>query len=100
MKVKRVKYGKGGEELKQNEIRKLVIITGVTQGLGRVMVERFHELGWNICGCGRSKDKIEELKNITVIHMIFKSLMSQILSKLVVGQAMYFINIGPRFVNK
>ncbi|KAA0766291.1 SDR family oxidoreductase [Bacillus sp. SH5-2] len=49
-------------ELKQNEIRKLVIITGVTQGLGRVMVERFHELGWNICGCGRSKDKIEELK--------------------------------------
>ncbi|MED3094942.1 SDR family NAD(P)-dependent oxidoreductase, partial [Bacillus thuringiensis] len=34
----------------------------VTQGLGRAMVDRFHELGWNIYGCGRSKDKIEELK--------------------------------------
>ncbi|WP_141554847.1 SDR family oxidoreductase [Bacillus toyonensis] len=53
---------KGGEGLKRNDIRKLVIITGVTQGLGRAMVDRFHELGWNICGCGRSKDKIEELK--------------------------------------
>ncbi|MBR9672612.1 short-chain dehydrogenase [Bacillus cereus] len=41
---------------------KSVIITGVTQGLGRAMVDRFHELGWNIYGCGRSKDKIEELK--------------------------------------
>jgi len=53
---------KGGEELKRNDIRKLVIITGVTQGLGRAMVDRFHELGWIIYGCGRSKDKIEELK--------------------------------------
>ncbi|MEB9611392.1 SDR family NAD(P)-dependent oxidoreductase [Bacillus cereus] len=48
--------------MKRKEISKSVIITGVTQGLGRVMVDRFHELGWNIYGCGRSKDKIEELK--------------------------------------
>jgi len=48
--------------LRRNDIGKIVIITGVTQGLGRAMVDRFHELGWNIYGCGRSKDKIEELK--------------------------------------
>ncbi|MCS6591401.1 SDR family oxidoreductase [Bacillus cereus] len=48
--------------MKRKEISKSVIITGVTQGLGRVMVDRFHELEWNIYGCGRSKDKIEELK--------------------------------------
>lgn len=48
--------------MKRKEISKSVIITGVTQGLGRAMVDRFHELGWNIYGCGRSKDKIEELK--------------------------------------
>ncbi|MDA2637026.1 SDR family NAD(P)-dependent oxidoreductase [Bacillus cereus] len=48
--------------MKRKEISKSVIITGVTQGLERAMVDRFHELGWNIYGCGRSKDKIEELK--------------------------------------
>ncbi|MES1049735.1 SDR family oxidoreductase [Bacillus thuringiensis] len=48
--------------MKRKEISKSVLITGVTQGLGRAMVDRFHELGWNIYGCGRSKDKIEELK--------------------------------------
>ncbi|MFZ7806849.1 SDR family oxidoreductase [Bacillus thuringiensis] len=48
--------------MQRKEIGKSVIITGVTQGLGRAMVDRFHELGWNIYGCGRSKDKIEDLK--------------------------------------
>ncbi|PFE96050.1 short-chain dehydrogenase [Bacillus thuringiensis] len=48
--------------MQRKEIGKSVIITGVTKGLGRAMVDRFHELGWNIYGCGRSKDKIEELK--------------------------------------
>lgn len=31
--------------MKRKEISKSVIITGVTQGLGRAMVDRFHELG-------------------------------------------------------
>ncbi|HGH1670401.1 SDR family oxidoreductase [Bacillus thuringiensis] len=48
--------------MQRKEIGKSVIITGVTQGLGRAMVDRFDELAWNIYGCGRSKDKIEELK--------------------------------------
>ncbi|PEE69235.1 SDR family oxidoreductase [Bacillus thuringiensis] len=48
--------------MQRKEIGKSVIITGVTQGLGRAMVDRFDELGWNIYGFGRSKDKIEELK--------------------------------------
>lgn len=56
-------------EMKRKDIGKSVIITGVTQGLGRAMVDRFHELGWNIYGCGRSKDKIEELrKQYSNIH--------------------------------
>ncbi|PFQ49416.1 short-chain dehydrogenase [Bacillus cereus] len=55
--------------MKRKDIGKSVIITGVTQGLGRAMVDRFHELGWNIYGCGRSKDKIEELrKRYSKIH--------------------------------
>ena len=48
--------------MKQKSSGKSVIITGVTQGLGRAMVDRFHELGWNIYGCGRSKDKIKKKK--------------------------------------
>ena len=48
--------------MQRKEIGKSVIITGVTKGLGRAMVDRFDELGWNIYGCGRSKNKIEELK--------------------------------------
>ncbi len=71
--MKRVRYREGGmREMKRKEISKSVIITGVTQGLGCAMVDRFHELGWNIYGCGRSKDKIEELKNSTVKYMISK----------------------------
>ncbi|KIL74695.1 SDR family oxidoreductase [Bacillus badius] len=40
---------------------KLVIITGVTKGLGRSLVNRFDELGWRVAGCGRSKHLIEEM---------------------------------------
>ncbi|GGE57192.1 SDR family oxidoreductase [Priestia taiwanensis] len=44
------------------ENQKLVVITGVTQGLGRAMVDRFSELGWIVAGCGRSVEKIEQIK--------------------------------------
>ena len=42
--------------------RKLVVITGVTSGLGRVMVDRFDEEGLLIAGCGRSQKAINALQ--------------------------------------
>lgn len=40
---------------------KLVVITGATRGLGRAMVERFHEAGWVVAGCGRSMAEVWNL---------------------------------------
>lgn len=40
---------------------KLVVITGVTRGLGRAMVEEFVSHGHVIAGCGRSTEEIERL---------------------------------------
>ncbi len=40
---------------------KLVLITGVTRGLGRAMVEEFVSRGHVIVGCGRTADEIERL---------------------------------------
>lgn len=40
---------------------KLIVMTGVTRGLGRALADRFIESGWTVCGCGRSRDSIEEL---------------------------------------
>lgn len=42
--------------------RKLVMITGVTSGLGRVMLERFDEQNWCIAGCGRSETDVAALQ--------------------------------------
>src|SRR5215472_14885173 len=42
--------------------KKLVLITGVTRGLGRAMTEEFIRLGHTVLGCGRSKNSIEELR--------------------------------------
>lgn len=41
---------------------KKVIITGVSRGLGRAMVEKFIEAGWTVAGCARNGQAIEELK--------------------------------------
>src|SRR4029077_11765472 len=38
-----------------------VLITGVTRGLGRAMVEEFVRLGHTVLGCGRSKQEIDRL---------------------------------------
>ena len=40
---------------------KIIVITGVTQGLGRAMVDGFVERGHTVLGCGRSKDGIDAL---------------------------------------
>jgi NAD(P)-dependent dehydrogenase (short-subunit alcohol dehydrogenase family) len=41
---------------------KIVLITGVTRGLGRAMVGEFARLGHTVVGCGRSAKDIEQLR--------------------------------------
>ena len=41
---------------------KLILITGVTRGLGRAMVGEFVRLGHTVLGCGRSQKEIRKLK--------------------------------------
>jgi NAD(P)-dependent dehydrogenase (short-subunit alcohol dehydrogenase family) len=43
-------------------INKLILITGVSRGLGRAMTEEFIRLGHTVVGCGRSEKAIAELK--------------------------------------
>jgi NAD(P)-dependent dehydrogenase (short-subunit alcohol dehydrogenase family) len=40
----------------------VVVITGVTRGLGRAMAAEFIRLGHTVLGCGRSKAQIEALR--------------------------------------
>jgi Dehydrogenases with different specificities (related to short-chain alcohol dehydrogenases) len=42
--------------------KKVVVITGVTRGLGRAMTEEFARLEHTVVGCGRSEREIEELR--------------------------------------
>ena len=41
---------------------KTIVITGVTRGLGRAMVDEFARLGHTVLGCGRSSDKLKPLQ--------------------------------------
>jgi NAD(P)-dependent dehydrogenase (short-subunit alcohol dehydrogenase family) len=41
---------------------KLVVITGVTRGLGRAMAEEFARHGHTVAGCGRSKSELVNLR--------------------------------------
>ncbi len=41
---------------------KIVLITGVTRGLGRAMAEEFARLGHTVLGCGRSAKEIDRLR--------------------------------------
>ncbi|MDF1744984.1 MAG: SDR family oxidoreductase [Gimesia sp.] len=40
---------------------KVIVVTGVTQGLGRAMAAGFIEAGHTVAGCGRSQNRIDEL---------------------------------------
>src|SRR5580698_6652394 len=42
----------------------LVVITGVTRGLGRAMVDEFVRLGHTVLGCARTRSEIEELAGL------------------------------------
>jgi NAD(P)-dependent dehydrogenase (short-subunit alcohol dehydrogenase family) len=41
---------------------KVIVLTGVTRGLGLAMAEKFVELGHTVLGCGRSREAIENLR--------------------------------------
>ena len=41
---------------------KVIVITGVTRGLGRALAERFKTLGHTILGCGRTREAIQQLR--------------------------------------
>ncbi len=41
---------------------KVIVLTGVTRGLGLAMAEKFIELGHTVLGCGRSREAIENLR--------------------------------------
>ncbi|MGF1578782.1 MAG: SDR family oxidoreductase [Gemmataceae bacterium] len=41
---------------------KLIVLTGVTKGLGRALTARFIEEGHTVLGCGRSREAIEDLQ--------------------------------------
>ena len=43
-------------------MKKLIIITGVSRGLGLAMTEKFIELGHTVLGCARSSEAVEKLK--------------------------------------
>jgi len=42
--------------------KKIILITGVTRGLGRAMVDEFVRHGNTVLGCGRSRKGIEQLR--------------------------------------
>ncbi|MEG3836992.1 MULTISPECIES: SDR family NAD(P)-dependent oxidoreductase [unclassified Microcoleus] len=41
---------------------KLIVITGVSRGLGLAMTEKFIELGHTVVGCARSSEAVEKLR--------------------------------------
>src|SRR4030095_11897568 len=43
---------------------KIVVITGVSRGLGRAMVGEFIRLGHTVVGCARSSKEIEMLRKV------------------------------------
>lgn len=43
---------------------KIIVLTGVTKGLGRSMTEEFSKLGHKVLGCSRSRGDIETLQEI------------------------------------
>jgi NAD(P)-dependent dehydrogenase (short-subunit alcohol dehydrogenase family) len=45
-----------------------IVITGVTRGLGRAMVDEFDRLGHTVIGCARTKREIEELAKLFPNH--------------------------------
>ena len=43
---------------------KVIVITGVSRGLGRAMTDGFIRLGHRALGCGRSEDAISDFNTL------------------------------------
>lgn len=43
-------------------MKKLILLTGATRGLGRALVDRFVEKGCTLWGCGRSAEQVKALQ--------------------------------------
>lgn len=50
-----------------------VVISGASQGLGRVMADKLHGLGANIIVLARSRDKLEEISQIHNNNKLYKT---------------------------
>jgi short-subunit dehydrogenase len=49
-------------ENRTSSMRKLIVVTGGTKGIGRAVIEKFAENGFDIATCARNNDELEELK--------------------------------------
>ena len=58
---RRVSTGKRVQATMTNSMKRIVI-TGVTRGLGRAMLDEFAARGHSVAGCGRSEATIEKLR--------------------------------------
>ena len=47
-----------------------IVITGVSQGLGRAMAEQFINRGHVVSGCARNRNAIDELNDRTTSHCL------------------------------
>jgi NAD(P)-dependent dehydrogenase (short-subunit alcohol dehydrogenase family) len=45
-----------------DRVKKIIVITGVTRGLGRAMCDKLIALGHTVLGCGRNREVIEQLR--------------------------------------
>ena len=52
---------------------KKIVISGVTRGLGRALVDRFTDLGHIVIGCGRTSTEINRLNDQTAPHHFFRA---------------------------
>lgn len=48
--------------MKKKVESKVIVLTGATRGLGRALAEKFAAMGHRVVACGRSKEKVAELK--------------------------------------
>lgn len=44
-------------------MKKLIVISGASSGVGESLSRRFIELNWNVVGLGRSKDKLKKISD-------------------------------------
>lgn len=55
-------------------MKKIVLITGVTKGLGKELLKVFDQNGWIVLGCSRTKSDIQKLQNEFSSRHYFKAL--------------------------